>query len=149
MTWTFRAASADDWEQVSALLTHAELPLDGAQAHLHNFMLAFEGEKLAGVAGIERYGDHALLRSVAVTQRGMGLGQELVQRVLAQARAEGMQDVTLLTTTAADFFPRFGFQVIKREAAPLPVQESVEFREACPSSATVMLLELPQESFKA
>jgi amino-acid N-acetyltransferase len=50
--------------------------------------------------------------------------------------------ITLLTTTAATFFPRFGFRAIARAAAPRAVQDSVEFREACPASASVLLLDL-------
>ena len=44
----------------------------------------------------------------------------------------------LLTTTAAGFFPKFGFERIDRCDVPRSVQMSVEFTSACPSSATVM-----------
>lgn len=60
-------------------------------------------------------------------------------QLLESARAEGLADVTLLTTTAADYFTRFGFHVIPRESAPEAVRASVEFREACPETATVMI----------
>jgi amino-acid N-acetyltransferase len=142
MNWTFRYATPGDWAQVAALLTSANLPLDGAEAHLDGFLLAFCGGRLAGVAGLERYGSSGLLRSVAVTERGTGLGQELVRRLIDRATAEGLTSIVLLTTTAADYFPRFGFGKIARQDVPLAVQESVEFKSACPASATVMELPL-------
>ena len=53
-----------------------------------------------------------------------------------------MITVYLLTETAGDFFPRFGFRPTTRAAVPSAVQQSVEFREACPASAVVMRTEL-------
>jgi len=44
----------------------------------------------------------------------------------------------LLTTTAADFFPKFGFEPIARADVPASVQSSIEFTSACPATATVM-----------
>ena len=128
----------------ATLLATADLPLAGAEAHLSDFFLAFRDDVLIGSAGLERYGDTALLRSVAVTasERGHGLGQALVQQVLAYAASLGVCQVVLLTTTAADFFVRFGFRPISRAEFPRSAQMSVEFQEACPASATAMSLEL-------
>lgn len=142
--WTFRIATSTDWGAIAALLSRAALPLEGAEDHLRDFLLAFKDEQLVGTAALERYDDTGLLRSVAVTEaeQGSGLGQELVRRLLDQARADGLANVALLTTTAAGFFPRFGFRPIHRDEMPLAAQHSLEFQEACPASATVMLLEL-------
>ncbi len=139
-----RRATSHDWPEIAALLAAADLPLAGAQAHLSNFFLAFRDDVLIGSAGLERYGDTALLRSVAVasTERGHSLGQVLVRQALAYAASLGVRHVVLLTTTAADFFLRFGFQPISRARVPLAAQASVEFQEACPTSATVMSLVL-------
>ncbi len=142
MNWTFRPAAPDDWTHIAALLTSVHLPLDGAQEHLDSFLAAFRADTLAGVAGLERYGSVGLLRSVAVAERGTGLGLELVRRLLDRAAADGLTHVVLLTTTAADYFPRFGFRRILRQDVPLAVQESVEFKSACPASAVVMELAL-------
>jgi amino-acid N-acetyltransferase len=144
MHLVLRAAEQNDWPAIAALLTAANLPLDGAEEHLLGFLLAYQDKALAGCAALERYGSHALLRSVAISeaQRGKDLGSLLVSQILDQARAAGIEDVVLLTTTAADFFPRFGFRVIMRADAPSPVQDSIEFKSACPDSAVVMLLDL-------
>ena len=143
-SWTMRRATRHDWPKIAALLATADLPLAGADEHLPDFFLAFREDLLVGTAGLERYGDTALLRSVAVasTERGQGLGQALVRQALAHAASLGLRQVVLLTTTAADFFPRFGFEPINRAEVPLAVQASVEFQEACPASAAVLSLVL-------
>jgi amino-acid N-acetyltransferase len=126
------------------LLSAADLPLAGAEAHLSDFLLAFRDDVLIGSAGLERYGDTAFLRSVAVAapERGHGVGQALVRQALAYTASLGVCQVVLLTTTAADFFLRFGFRPISRAEFPRSAQMSVEFQEACPASATAMSLEL-------
>lgn len=145
--WAIRRATAHDWPKIAALLAMADLPLAGAEAHLSDFFLAWRDDVLIGTAGLERYGDTALLRSVAVapTERGQGLGQALVRQALEQVAALGVRQVVLLTMTASDFFPRFGFQPISRAEVPLKAQASVEFQEACPASAIVMSLVLEGE----
>jgi amino-acid N-acetyltransferase len=141
--YTIRPATATDWPQIAGLLTTADLPLDGADQHLDDFYVVVRADSApAGVAGLEVYGTVALLRSVVVAERGQGLGQALVQHVLDAARARGIRQIVLLTTTAADFFPRFGFHRIERAAAPAAVQASREFQVACPASAVVMIADL-------
>lgn len=51
-----------------------------------------------------------------------------------------MTAVFLLTTTAAPFFPRFGFERIGRESVPPALHAPGDFRGACPASADVMAL---------
>jgi len=141
----WRTAQPDDWPTIAGLLQNAGLPLDGAQAHLSGFTLAVRAGQLAGCAALERYGSTALLRSVAVAEaeRGRGLGQALVRNLLEQARQEGLRQIVLLTETAGDFFPRFGFRAINRADVPAPLLASAEFQtNCCPLSATVMQLDL-------
>ena len=68
-----------------------------------------------------------------------------VQALLDHASQAGVSTVVLLTTTAARFFPRFGFSVVNREDVPAAVYASAEFLGACPASATVMRLDLRRE----
>ena len=145
-SWIMHRATPHDWPKLAALLATADLPLVGAEAHLPDFFLAFRDDVLIGSAGLESYGNTALLRSVAVAvpERGHHLGQALVQQVLAYAASLGVRQVVLLTTTA-DFFLRFGFQPISRAEVPSAAQASVEFQEACPASATGMSLVLEGE----
>ncbi|HVT37674.1 MAG TPA: arsenic resistance N-acetyltransferase ArsN2 [Gemmatimonadaceae bacterium] len=139
----FRRATPDDWRAVAELLTATGLPLDGVEAHLADFVVA-ENSAIVGCAGLERYGSAALLRSVAVSAplRGIGIGAALVNECIVAARAAGITTLVLLTETAETFFATLGFARIPRAAVPDAVQESEEFRGACPASATAMRLDL-------
>jgi len=141
---TYRAAAREDWPAIRALLESCKLPLAGAEEHLDGFLLATVAEPIIGCAGIERHGDAALLRSCAVDadHRGQGVGIALATRAIALAKEFGIRHLVLLTTTAVDFFPRFGFTRIAREQMPVSLRDSEEFRSACPASASVMQLEL-------
>lgn len=143
---TVRGASSADIAAVLALLERSALPTDGVAEHLGDFVVAERDGGIAGVAGLERYGDAALLRSVAVAEsaRGTGLGALLTARALESAAAAGARSVYLLTTTAESYFPRHGFRPADRESVPAAVRESVEFTTACPSSAAVMVLNLEE-----
>lgn len=135
-----RAASDSDRSAIERLLTELKLPVAGVPQWISQFWVAESGGNVVGVAGVELYGDGALLRSVAVDPawRSSGLGRALVERALDAARQSGARDVFLLTTTAEGYFPRLGFVGIGRDKVPAGVQGSIEFREACPASAIVM-----------
>ena len=141
----FRDASSADWTHVAGLLAGAGLPVAGAADHLSHFVLAFSAGTLVACAGMEVYGEYGLLRSVAVaaSERGKGLGAAVVGRVLDRARTEGVREAILLTETAPDYFPRFGFEPITRADVPEAVKVSVEFTGACCASAAVLRLRLP------
>jgi amino-acid N-acetyltransferase len=97
-----------------------------------------------GAEGIETYEDAGLLRSAVVhdSWRGRGIGDALTRDRLDWARSRGLREVYLLTTTAADYFPRHGFSRVDRASAPAAVQRSREFAEACPQTAVAMRLVL-------
>jgi amino-acid N-acetyltransferase len=133
-----------DLEPVLALLGQASLPGAGVAEHFENFLVAREDERIVGAVGWERDGQSALLRSlvVAPAHRRWGLGQALTERLLEEARAQGVRRVFLLTETAAGFFPRFGFKPLRRDEADPTVRRSVEFTTACPDSAVCLRLDL-------
>lgn len=139
-------ATAADLPAVLALLSDASLPECGAADHFPDgFVVARAPDgALRGVAGVERYGEAGLLRSVAVRaeDRGTGLGQRLSRAAVELARGRGVRELYLLTTTAEGFFPRLGFQRVEREAFPESLGESAELRGACPASAVGMRLVL-------
>lgn len=136
---------AADLEDILALLAESRLPPDGLEAHLAGTLVARDAGRIVGCAALERYGSVALLRSVAVhpSRRGEGLGQRLTAAALDKARRDGIRKIYLLTETAGDFFPRFGFRPIARDAVDAAVRESVEFTTTCPASALAMALEIP------
>lgn len=92
------------------------------------------------VGGLERHASTALLRSVVVEEsvRGEGYGSLLCDRLESRARADGVESIYLLTTTAADFFADRGYERIERDEAPPAIRETTEFDDLCPATATCM-----------
>jgi amino-acid N-acetyltransferase len=137
---SLRRAGPADHEAVARLLRDLELPTDGVSEWLSRFWVAEHEGRVVGVAGMERYGDSGLLRSVAVAPewRGTGVGRTLVDHVLEEGRTAGVREVYLLTTTAEHYFPRLGFGCVDRESVPAALHASAEFTGACPDSAVVM-----------
>lgn len=141
---TLRQATPSDWPALAALLQANKLPLDGAQEHLHAYLLALSNGEVVGSAGAEIYGDIALLRSVAISPglQERGVGKALVGRFLDEARSRSIRRVFLLTVTAPEYFERFGFRRLDAKEAPEALKASAEFRGACPASAALMGLSL-------
>lgn len=138
---SIRAAQALDLAVVQRLLSAAHLPTDGLEEQFGDAYAIAECDGQAiGAEGIEIYGEAGLLRSAVVDSawRGKGVGDALTQDRLRWAAKRGLREVWLLTTTAADYFPRFGFERAARETAPAAMQRSREFAEACPASAVAM-----------
>jgi N-acetylglutamate synthase-like GNAT family acetyltransferase len=143
-TVMLRRARPEDRDAVHRLLTAAALPLDGVDEHFDRFFVAMTAGGVVGAVGVEQHGSYGLLRSAVVDResQGRGIGALLTLRVLDDARPRGLRAVYLLTTTAADYFKRFGFRPIPRADVPRELWESAELKGACPESATVMVVEL-------
>jgi amino-acid N-acetyltransferase len=137
---TIELATPADLSAVEQLLAASQLPLDGVRECLEAMLVARRGGRVVGSAALEFFQSAVLLRSLAVAAeyRGRGLGEALTEAALVLARSKGATAAYLLTTTAADFFPRFGFERIERAEAPDAVRQSIEFTSACPSSAVAM-----------
>ncbi len=155
-----RAATPDDLQGICALLISAQLPTAGVAEHLESFLVAEQGDAasrdaanhdaasadaasrdvLLATIGMERYGDAALLRSMAVAEsaRGSGLGTQLVHALEAKAVHHDVRTLVLLTTTAERWFAALGYEYITREDVPDALLDSAEFRGARPASAIVM-----------
>ena len=136
-------AGAADLPEIIGLLERSRLPPDGLAEHVASTVVAKDGERIVGSAALELYGGVGLLRSVAVDEglRGRGLGVRLTTAALDLARARGLRTVYLLTETAGEFFPRFGFRPIARGDVDPAALQSVEFTTLCPASALVMALD--------
>jgi amino-acid N-acetyltransferase len=141
---TFRTAATDDLYAVVTLLRARDLPVDGfgdlLRSHPENVVVAELNRAIVGSAALDVHDTDALLRSVAVATdlATLGVGTRLVTEALARARVAGVTDVYLLTTTADQWFPRFGFAVADRASIPESIASTVEFTAACPSSAIAM-----------
>jgi len=134
------SATQRDLPAIEALLTACELPVEGVKDLVDEFVIARNNGRVVGVAAVEPCGAYGLLRSAAVDQsmRGRGVGRALVQHLIADAEMKGYRALYLLTTTAENYFPAFGFIVASRDSVPTEIQSTSEFRDICPSSATVM-----------
>jgi amino-acid N-acetyltransferase len=144
-SFVLRGATPADLGTVATLLQVAKLPTDGLEEQFGEGYAIAESEGVAvGAEGIEVYDGAGLLRSAVVdpSWRGRGVGEALTRDRLAWAATQGLHEVWLLTTTAADYFPRFGFSRAARHEAPPAMQRSREFAEACPASAVAMRLSL-------
>lgn len=139
-----RSATVDDGVAIRGLLQDSRLPVDDLDAAAIDFIVAIDGATVAGVVGVESFGDIGLLRSLAVRvdRRGQGIGEQLVDALEVFVTARGMRRLVLLTETAAPFFDTRGYVVTAREQAPSAVKASAEFRSLCPASATCMIKSL-------
>lgn len=135
-----RNATSSDLPAVEALLVTNGLPIDGVRENFSSFIVAEDGSSIVGAIGLECFESAGLLRSavVSIDQRGSGIGRRLVERIIARAEEAGIDELYLLTTTAENYFPRFGFNRTARSAVPEAVRTSAEFRGACPDTAIVM-----------
>ena len=141
--WKLRTARDQDLAAIEKLLEACELASDGLRDQFgEGYVVAEREYDLVGLAGVEKHGPHALLRSVAVdpSLQGKGLGAELVLDRIRWSHENEIESVFLLTTTAAEFFRRHGFEVASRDDAPAEIRASKEFSEMCPSSAVFMKL---------
>jgi amino-acid N-acetyltransferase len=139
-------ASGDDLEDVLKLLSTVELPHDGVSHYFAEFfvMRAANGNLLA-CGGLERHGELALLRSVAVRpdSHRVGLGAQIATAILDEAARNSIRTVVLLTTTARDFFAqKFGFVKTTRSEFEPRLKNSPEWNLPRCSSAVVMKLDL-------
>lgn len=143
-TVSLRQAAPADWPAVEALLLANKLPTEGARQHLATYLLAVSNGEVVGCAGAERYGDIALLRSVAVAPglQRQGIGRLLVDRMLQEAARRQVRRLFLLTVTAPEYFARYGFKRGPIDQAPAALKASAELQGTCPACAAFMSLTL-------
>jgi len=132
-----RRAEEPELESVEQLLSANGLPADDVRPSPARFFVATATGERVGVGGLELYGTAGLLRSVVVDgpYRGAGYGTALCAELEEHARQQGVETLYLLTTTAAAFFRRRGYEEVDREAAPAEIRETTEFSELCPTDA--------------
>ncbi|RRB04691.1 arsenic resistance N-acetyltransferase ArsN2 [Larkinella rosea] len=140
MVLRIEIARPEDKEAVVTLLQKGQLLTDDLPSDLSGFVLTKEKDVCVGVAGLERCGSVALLRSVAVDPhyRGKKIAEQLVGRLLEIAKADGLTELYLITTTADHYFERHGFKPVDRQGVPDAIRQTQQFNTLCPSSAIVM-----------
>lgn len=142
-------AHPDDLEAIQRLLSILDLPHnDLMPSHLEHFLVcrdSTDNDTFVGVVGLEPYGTMALLRSLAVrpTHRSRGIGARLTERIERYGQENGVEEIHLVTTTAANYFDRHSYETIERDELPTVIQETEEAAQLCPASATCMGKKLP------
>jgi N-acetylglutamate synthase-like GNAT family acetyltransferase len=135
---------------VLSLLGSLHLPTAGVVDHFGNFFVAREKDgRLTGAIGLERYGTVALLRSAAVAPglQKSGVGSKLTRLLIDFAEAEGLAELVLFTSTARDFFARFGFVPANRENYHAKLKASAQWGDcSCRGSTEFMRLGLRSEA---
>lgn len=137
---TLQRADASTVSRIETLLAENGLPTADVRSNPGHFFVAFDGDERVGVGGLERYGADGLLRSLVVARaaRGMGYGTAICDALEDRARADGVETLYLLTTTAEGFFAARGYEPIDRDAVPEVIRETPEFADLCPASAVCM-----------
>jgi amino-acid N-acetyltransferase len=125
---------------VEALLEANNLPSQDVRSKPECFYVGYAGGDPVGAGGVERYGRDGLFRSLVVERsaRGNGFGAAICEGLEATARANGVETLYLLTTTGPEFFATRGYTEIERSDAPSSLQQTTEFDELCPATATCM-----------
>ncbi|HYL81031.1 MAG TPA: arsenic resistance N-acetyltransferase ArsN2 [Candidatus Acidoferrum sp.] len=136
-------ARPGDLPAIQALLAEAELPTD-VEPHLADFLAARHGGRIVGCIGMEAMGSDALFRSLAVAPayRGAGLGRRMYDALVGHAKAHGVRQVYLLTTTIAPLAEAWGFKRIDRSQVPAAIRQTSQFGGGCCASAVAMWQEL-------
>jgi amino-acid N-acetyltransferase len=123
-------AAYDDWPKIKTLLRESGLPHEDIKtAQLKHFLVVRDGERIAGVVGLEPCGTVALIRSLAVAPayRRFGFASQLFSRIEEYAKTKGVEDLYLLTMTAAGFFEKRGYKKIDRKDVPEAIRAAPEF----------------------
>lgn len=134
------ASTAEQRKMAITLLEQHNLPTSDIDDDKLLYLL-MNGEDLIGTAGLEVFGNSALLRSVSVVkaQQGKGYGKVINNTIEKYVKEIGVDCIYLLTTTAKDFFERQGYWIIDRNTVPEAVKQTAEFSSLCPATAVVMM----------
>lgn len=125
-----RTGRPDEVEEISKLITSEGMPAREVDRWIDGFWVLDDGEKLVGCAGVEVYGEAAVLRSVMVAPdlRGIGEGVRIIERALDYMREKGARRCYLFTMTAQTWFPRFGFEVCTLDDFEAGARESWQYK---------------------
>lgn len=125
---------------VETVLEENDLPSQDVRAKPACFYVAYDGDDPVGIGGVEIYGTDGLVRSIVVERsaRGNGFGTAIREALETKARADGVETLYLLTTTAPAFFAHGGYVEIQRSDAPASIRRTTEFDDLCPTMATCM-----------
>ena len=138
---TISPAQPADFRALRVLLKEAGLPVaDLTKDHFKNFFVASTTSGIAGLIGLESFGETGLLRSLVVDKscRGFGLGHSLVGELERIATDRGIAEIWLLTIDADQFFTQLGYSVSDRAFVPEAIAKTPELASLGPTDAVLM-----------
>ncbi len=148
-----RAATIHDVPRIQEIInSHAELGKMLFKSYaqlfedLRDFGVYEEGGRVLGCAALTIiWADLAEVRSLAVdeSQRGKGIGRQLVEWTVEEARRLGIRKLMSLTYEQR-FFEKLGFEVVQKESLPLKVWSDCvrcPKRDGCDEIAMVRVLQ--------
>lgn len=137
--YSVQRANALDIAEIKELLTASGLPIVGVDKAVEQFLVAKDSQVI-GVLGALYNPPKALLRSFAVIpmQRSKGIGATLVAEIFKELQRQKLEEVYLITDTAAEYFKRIGFFEISRAEMPAKLLKESGLEQACPCSSSCM-----------
>lgn len=136
----------NDRQEIQALLEMEGLCFnDINHADVHLFEVK-SNKEVIGYFGYELYDNNALFRSMVVAPefRKKGYGKLIWNEAIERLINEKVDNVFLLTNTAAPFFKTQGFVEIPRASVPKAIASTTEFIEFCPGDSTCMTINLTE-----
>ena len=147
-----RPAKASDAEAVSALVNYyaergrmLHRSLESVFESLRDFLVCCRDGRIVGCAALSiAWRDLGEIRSLAVAAdcQGQSVGRALVAEALAEGRRLGLRRIFVLTYEP-EFFGRFGFHTVEKEALPTKVwRDCIHCPRADDCQEVAMVLEL-------
>jgi amino-acid N-acetyltransferase len=135
---SIRLGEAADFPEVLVILRELGLESEGLEPGMPNLLVAELDGYLVGCAALESDGSYGLMRAVGVTEQahGRAIGAQLVHGIHEIAKELGLRAVFLLTTTAAEYFCRFGYEI--DHGPPAVVTTSSEYAVCSTRQAILM-----------
>ncbi|GIZ51885.1 GNAT family N-acetyltransferase [Noviherbaspirillum aridicola] len=118
MTYDFRPLEPDEVRPLQVMLASCNMPSsDVTSKNFKDFLVArkgSDGKTMLACVGMERYGDSALVKTLAVepSVRGQGWAKQMLGLVEERARREGIRAAYVVTNEAIDFFTARGYERI-------------------------------------
>jgi len=141
MSLTVSELTPEALPEIRAALLAAKLPPAELTPGVVYYRFTADDGRTVGFGGLEGRREDRLLRSLVVLPefRGAGLGVAMVRALEGFAANAGAKTLHLLTTTAAPFFERLGWEPRNRMTAPVDIVVTTEFSTLCPKTARYLV----------
>jgi len=114
-----KKSKAEDISQIKKRLAENDLPIADLENAIDFYVEKVDG-RIVAVGALEAVGNEVILRSVAAAEdyRSKGFGTKITRELIELSKEKAFNAIYLLTLTAENYLPKFGFKNIDRELAP-------------------------------